>query len=192
MVKTLICCFLSAVVASIVTWRIVGSRVPPTDVMDTAGSRSLGEPWPTPEWFHREENVFSRAEQKVLNSAQQFTIFAPIPMADRRRAKKSPENFTAFPSWVKRKFAIPQNVRRCCTHCITGSTIPTAMPPLVSILRHGIRVTSNGETVDLVICFACLKVDVYFGNQARQLLTSRLPQPVFNQAFRNANLPIAK
>ena len=133
MIKTLACCALSAVVASIVTWCIVGSHVAPDDVMDTAGSRSLGDPWPTPEWFHREENVFSPAEQKVLNSAQQFTIFALNPGGRPTEGEEVAGEFHGFPILGQAEIRNPAERAACCTHCITGSTIPTAMPPLVSI-----------------------------------------------------------
>ncbi len=160
--------------------------------MDTAGSRSLGDPWPTPEWFHREENVFSPAEQKVLNSAQQFTIFALNPGGRPTEGEEVAGEFHGFPILGQAEIRNPAE-RAALLHALyygiddSNGNAASCFDP-----RHGIRVTSNGETVDLVICFACLQVDVYFGNQSRQLLTSRLPQPVFNQAFRNANLPVTR
>jgi hypothetical protein len=58
--------------------------------------------------------------------------------------------------------------------------------------RHGIRATRGGQTADLVICFECFQVQVYAGDtRDGGFLTTRSPQPVFDQVLRDAGLPLA-
>ena len=58
--------------------------------------------------------------------------------------------------------------------------------------RHGIRVVSAGRTFDLVICFECLSVMTYDGDQRTEgFLVSRSPQPLFDEVLRAAGVPLA-
>ncbi len=58
--------------------------------------------------------------------------------------------------------------------------------------RHGIRVTANGRTYDLVICFECLQIYVYEGEILQTTFNVKaFPQPVFDQVLRDAGLPLA-
>jgi len=56
--------------------------------------------------------------------------------------------------------------------------------------RHGISATLGDETVDLVICFECLQIQIF--PQDCLLLTSDTPNNTFNAALVRANVPLAK
>ena len=57
--------------------------------------------------------------------------------------------------------------------------------------HHAIRLTGAGSTTDFVICFMCLKVEVWTNNELHSRFnTSGSPQPVFNQVIRAASIPI--
>jgi hypothetical protein len=61
--------------------------------------------------------------------------------------------------------------------------------------RHGIRATVNGKTVDLVICFECHWVYVYYDsdeNRQHVAVTTRDPQTVLDKALKNAGVPLPK
>jgi hypothetical protein len=59
--------------------------------------------------------------------------------------------------------------------------------------RHGIRVIGKNKTVELVICFECLQVQVFVGGQARQgFLTTESPQPAFDKILTDAGVPLPK
>ena len=59
--------------------------------------------------------------------------------------------------------------------------------------RHGIRATSEDTVVDLVICFACLQIDVYVNNErlGHGVLTRGSPQEEFDRLLRYAGVPLA-
>ena len=62
--------------------------------------------------------------------------------------------------------------------------------------RHALRVTRGDSTRDLVICFECRQVYFYevsweSGKQINTHLTSRSPEPIFDEIFKAAGLPKA-
>lgn len=59
--------------------------------------------------------------------------------------------------------------------------------------RHGIRVTRAGQTMEFLICFECEQVQVWNGSQrVANWSTDSSPQPVFDDALRQANVPLPK
>ena len=58
--------------------------------------------------------------------------------------------------------------------------------------RHALRVTSNGRTVDYLICFECSRIYVYEGNSKVVKHVSRAPQRIFNQHLREAGITLSK
>ena len=60
--------------------------------------------------------------------------------------------------------------------------------------RHGIQATSNGKTVDLVICFGCMKFDGYINNHSfttAQGINNAAPAEKFNEILRAAKVPLS-
>jgi Aspartic acid proteinase inhibitor len=59
--------------------------------------------------------------------------------------------------------------------------------------RHGIRVTAAGKTVDFVICFECLQMQVFLGtDRSEDLLIAASPQALFDKVLHSAGVPLAK
>jgi hypothetical protein len=59
--------------------------------------------------------------------------------------------------------------------------------------RHGIRVTHDGKTYDLVICFECFSAEVYDGDKKDgSFLVTNSPQPAFNKVLTDAKVPLPK
>jgi len=61
------------------------------------------------------------------------------------------------------------------------------------IPRHGIRAVHDGKTVDLVICFECLSLNIYGpGKEKGQLLIVSSPSNLFNKILTDAKVPLPK
>jgi hypothetical protein len=75
--------------------------------------------------------------------------------------------------------ALYQGVRENKDGMVAGCFIP----------RHGLRVTRDGKTVELVICFQCMSMQV-FGVKTRSLLTTSSPANVFNEVLRDKGVPL--
>ncbi len=59
--------------------------------------------------------------------------------------------------------------------------------------RHGLRISSADETLDVVICFECEQIAIYEDNKVvDSLLTSSLPAERFNQVVRELKLPLPR
>lgn len=58
------------------------------------------------------------------------------------------------------------------------------------IPRHGLRAIASGKTVDLVICFECLRIEAIVGDKHHFLRTMGSPQAAFDQALRDAQVPL--
>lgn len=58
--------------------------------------------------------------------------------------------------------------------------------------RHAIRVTHDGVTTEILICFECNLVELWRGNQKIAFFTTvNFPQPVFDAALKNAGVTLA-
>jgi hypothetical protein len=58
--------------------------------------------------------------------------------------------------------------------------------------RHGIRVTHGDVVTEFVICFECRQVEVWRGGKKLAFfLTSKSPQPIFDEVLQQAGLPLA-
>jgi hypothetical protein len=61
------------------------------------------------------------------------------------------------------------------------------------IPRHGVRLKDGGKTVDLVICFQCLSVQVFVdGKQAKGFLTTKDPQKEYDAVLKAAGVKLPK
>jgi hypothetical protein len=61
------------------------------------------------------------------------------------------------------------------------------------IPRHGLHLVGGGKTVDLVICFQCLQVQVFEnGKETKGFLTSHDPQPEFDAILKAAGVKLPK
>jgi hypothetical protein len=57
--------------------------------------------------------------------------------------------------------------------------------------RHGIKATHDGRTVELVICFECLSMQVNYGDgKTVSLTTTSTPQRAFDEALTDAKVPL--
>src|SRR5206468_2924 len=70
-----------------------------------------------------------------------------------------------------------------------GGKSPSCFNP-----RHGIRATLRGKTVDLVICFECVKTKVFIDGieETGYLPHGRAPETVFDGVLRTASVPLAR
>ena len=58
--------------------------------------------------------------------------------------------------------------------------------------RHGIRVTEPGKVTDFIICFECFQVQVIVdGLPQKAVLVTRTPEAAFNDALKQAKLPLS-
>lgn len=60
------------------------------------------------------------------------------------------------------------------------------------IPRHALRATEASGTVDYVICFQCMQINVYEnGKSGTNMLTTAAPQPAFDAILKKAKIALA-
>ena len=57
--------------------------------------------------------------------------------------------------------------------------------------RHGIRVTVDGKTVDVVLCFECLQARFVVGDASQIETTTSTPEKFFDEVLTKAGVPLA-
>ena len=57
--------------------------------------------------------------------------------------------------------------------------------------QFGIRAVREGQTVDLVICYACLQIEIYDRYGMRSTTTSNFPLPMFSRVLSDAGVKLA-
>jgi hypothetical protein len=57
--------------------------------------------------------------------------------------------------------------------------------------RHAIRATRGGKSVDMLICFQCLQMEVYQGAKWKMSLISSTQKELFTQVAAQMKLPVA-
>jgi hypothetical protein len=86
----------------------------------------------------------------------------------------------------------PATRKRLYNSLQSGARWNVPVPAMCFNPRHGIRVTYEGKTFDLVICFECSQVQVWQGeSHLTTFIVGQSPERVYDQALRDAGLPLA-
>ena len=150
-----------------------------------AGPRVVGGPYPLT--YLLMPNVVPAAAGEALEKADAVELLSLDPL----RPKEEPKD--GFHGWKVLGRTAPKDdaTRRMLTadlRAAAGASEGSAAACFNP--RHGLRVTRAGKTVDLVICFECLQVEVYEGEKdAGRFLITDAPQAAFDKVLRDAGVP---
>ena len=118
--------------------------------------------------------------ERLLDQAETFELFALDPRSS-GKATPSTENFHEWRVLGKTEVKEPADRKKLVDALRLGAEDNAGTVDGFFIPRHGLRLTSGKETVDLVICFQCLSIQVYVnGNMAKGFLTTGDPQKEFD------------
>jgi hypothetical protein len=123
----------------------------------------------------------------VLENAKSFDLYSLDP----DRLKGKPKN--DFHGWrVLGKTAVADNTTRAGVLAALKKGIADSDGSVAGCFnpRHGIRASHNGTTVDLVICFQCLSLEVYVDGKRSSVLTTGSPQPELDKVLKAAGVPL--
>lgn len=137
-----------------------------------------------------EENVIPEDVLTALTSAESFELYSLNP----DRLGEKPED-GGFHGWkVLGKTEVKGEARQSLIAALkkgvsdSDGTVAACFNP-----RHGIQVTTaDGKTFAVVICFECLSMNFYKGDERTgYTLTTQGPQETFNQVLTDADVPLA-
>jgi hypothetical protein len=133
---------------------------------------------------------------KLFAKADSFELYSLDPERKPGAQEKPVEGKDGFHGWkVLGKIALNDEARRkkLADALRQGAEDNFGMVAGCFIPRHGLRLKGEGKTVDLVICFQCLQVNVFVdGKQDKGFLTTGEPQKEFDAALRVAGIALPK
>lgn len=141
-------------------------------------------------------NHIPDAVEKLLDRADGFELYSLDPDRQRDKDGKAVEPKDGFHGYrVLGKAEVKAGAdRKKLTDALRlGVEDNFGMIGACFIPRHGVRLTADKKTVDLVICFQCLSVQVYIdGKNADGFLVTDDPQAAFDAVLKAAGVKLPK
>ena len=124
--------------------------------------------------------------QIIFEKAEQLELFSLEPMASKE--KNSFHGYKTLGKTVVKDADVRKKIVAAVKRGVAESDgVAGCFHP-----RHGLRATHDDKTVDLVICFECLSIQVFVGDKAVTFVwTTGSPQKVLDKVLRDAKIPLA-
>ncbi len=157
---------------------------------------AIGLRWawpPQPQRADRPNNELSAEIKAVLDTGERFVLLTLDPTNPAGRDASNPLPDDAFHDYrVLGRTEISDRKERAelLQALYQGVQESDGSVALCFSPRHGISATLAGETVDLVICFECLSMEVHSKTKGG-VLTTDYPRSTFNRVARRAGLTVA-
>ena len=134
-------------------------------------------------------NAVPAPVMKALQNGDQYELLSLDPD---RSSPPAPGNFHRWKVLGRTTVADAATRKRLNDALRAGARENNNAVALCFNPRHGIRVRQGDSVLDLVICFECLQVEVFEGEQrGASFLTSDSPQSVFDEVLREAGVALA-
>jgi hypothetical protein len=141
-------------------------------------------------------NKIPEVVERLLQKAEEFEVYSLDPAAKFDKDAKAAAEKDGFHGWkVLGKTAVKEEAarKRLADALRLGAEDNFGMAAACFIPRHGLRLKGGGKTVDLVICFECLQVQVFVdGQQKEGFLTTGDPQPEFDKVLKAAGVKLPR
>lgn len=148
------------------------------------------------EGFDPKQNVFSPETKKILDTGERFVLLSLSPSKQEvvpGAVTNSPttETFHYYPVLGKIEIRDGNERGELLRALYKGISDSDGSVNKCFFPRHGISATLGDETVEFLICFECLSIQMH-PKHGKDVLTTRSPQRAFNRALEKAKLPISK
>jgi hypothetical protein len=132
----------------------------------------------------------------LLTKADTFEVYSLDPTREPKEEDKREAAKDKFHGWkVLGKTAVKgEDARKRLADALRqGAEDNGGVAAACFIPRHGVRLKAGDKTIDLVICFQCLSVQVFDGDEAvKGFLTTGEPQKEFDAVLKAAGVPLPK
>jgi hypothetical protein len=140
-----------------------------------------------------EEKKMPEIVRAVLSQPDQVEVLSLNPSPEKEKdGDKDKDTFHGYK--VLGKTALKEaKQRKELVDALVAGIQEKATPARCFIPRHGLRVTSDRKTIEMVICFECAQVKVFDG--AAMVWSSTVgksPEPAFDKVLKDAGIPKAK
>jgi hypothetical protein len=142
------------------------------------------------------QNGIPEAVDRLFAQAETFDLYSLDPEQKTGKDGKVIEVKDGFHGWqVLGKTGVKGEAerKRLADALRLGAEDNFGMAAACFIPRHGLRLKGGGKTVDLVICFQCLQVQVFVdGERTKGFLTTGEPQKEFDTTLKAASVKLPK
>jgi hypothetical protein len=172
------------IILGIASWRVVHLRHPVVisilSSMITVSYLAMGILMSTPQLSYAGLPSFPKQLIEQLNQAESITLYS-LGAATNASANSRHEQFLG--QNVITQVAVTNDAlrRKVVEALVQGSLQNTGIQSGCFIPRHGLHATSQGKTIDLLICFECLKVEHHPAGEF--YFISREPSVILNQVL---------
>jgi hypothetical protein len=140
-------------------------------------------------------NVIPDEVERLFDKADGFELYSLNPDRQFDKDGKLVEPKDGFHGWrVLGKTEVKVGDRKKLVDALRlGAEDNFGLAAGCFIPRHGVRLTGGKKTVDLVICFQCLSVQVFEeGKATKGFLMTHEPQPAFDALLKAAGVELPK
>lgn len=134
--------------------------------------------------------------ERLFAQSETFELYSLDPTVEPRQGSKDGSSDESFHEWKvlgKTEIKEPAERKKLVDALRLGAEDNAGTADGFFIPRHGLRLRSGKETVDLLICFQCLSIQVYVnGNMAKGFLTTLETQKEFDTALSTAGVKLPK
>jgi hypothetical protein len=143
------------------------------------------------------QNRIPEPVERLFDKAETFELYSLDPDEPRTDKDGKPaavkDGFHGWKVLGKTEVKGAAERKRLADALRLGAEDNFGMAAACFIPRHGIRLTGDGKTVDLVICFQCLQVEVFVnGDSKKGFLTTDEPQKAFDAVLKAAGVKLPK
>jgi hypothetical protein len=167
-----------------------------TVLVRVAGGKAVVAGGPLKENQITRRNRIPEAAEKLLDKADGFEVYSLDPDRVFDKDGKLVEPKDGFHGWRvlgKTEVKAAGDRKKLADALRLGAEDNFGMAAACFIPRHGVRLTADKQTVDLVICFQCLSVQVYIdGKKAEGFLVTSDPQSAFDAVLKAAGVKLPK
>lgn len=133
----------------------------------------------------------SKSIAPTYEAADQFILYSIDGNDLRFGPSTDAEAFRGVPVLGQTSIEDPKKRAELMTELYAGIDASDGTVVECFIPRHGVHIVQGEQITDYVICFECLQVKIYRGDEESSELTTDSPRGVFNRYLREAGLPLA-
>jgi hypothetical protein len=142
------------------------------------------------------QNRIPEPVEALLAKADTFELYSLDPAREpeeRGKAEPAKDTFHGWKVLGKTEIKGKAERKRLAEALRLGAEDNFGVAAACLIPRHGLRLTGGGKTVDLVICFQCLSVQVFVNGERKDgFLTTGDPQKEFDAVLKAAGVKLPK
>lgn len=126
---------------------------------------------------------------EVLGKTDEIELLSLDPEP---RAPRTQEDFHGYPVLGKTRVKSAEDRKTLLKALYAGIRGNDGMVAGCFIPRHGIRAKHDGKTIELVICFQCMSMQVHHAGKMTSVLTTSKPTEVFNKLLTDAGVKLPR